>query len=75
MDVNSAVKPTEPIFTHDMGDNRVKYNMGVSKENTIFICDVLYGSLTRSRIYEYDNTGVLLQKFNAGIFTHYIYFL
>ncbi len=75
MDVNSAIKPTKPIFTHDRGDNRVKYNMGVSKENTIFICDVLYGSLSSSRIYEYDSTGVLLQEFKAGIFTHYIYFL
>ena len=75
VNVNNLVKPTEPIFTHDMGDNRVKYNMSVSKENTIFFCDVLYGSLTSSRIYEYDTSGKLLQKFNAGIFTHYIYFL
>ncbi len=74
INVDNPQVPTSPIIAPVRDDGRTVYNMCISKENTIFLCEVLYGSLSRSRIYEYDLEGNLLQEFRAGIFSHYIYF-
>lgn len=72
--VDAPVSPEAPLFTVDRSGKTV-YHMAVSKENTVFLIEVLYGSLERSDVYEYDpKTGAELQKFTAGIFSHHIYF-
>ena len=74
IDVDNPEVPTEPLFRIERDDQRTVYNMAISKEHTIFFSEVLYGSLSRSRIYEYDLQGNELQTFRAGIFSHCIYF-
>lgn len=74
IDVDDPQIPTEPLFRITRDDQRTVYNMAVSKENTIFFSEVLYGSLSRSRIYEYDLEGNELLSFRAGIFSHALYF-
>ena len=74
VDVDNPQVPTEPIIYPQRTDGRTVYLMCVSKENTIFLSEVLYGSLSRSRVYEYDLEGNELQNFRAGIFSHFIYF-
>lgn len=75
VDILSPTRPSKPIISPNINDERTVYNMAVSKENTVFMCDVLYGSLSRALIYEYNpSNGELLQQFKAGIFPHYVYF-
>ncbi|MGL4992844.1 MAG: hypothetical protein ACRC6R_01720 [Bacteroidales bacterium] len=75
VDVDNPVKPTEPIINIDRDNKKTVYYMGVSKENTVFLNEVMYGELSRGDIYEYDpKTGEQLQLFEAGIFPHFIYF-
>ena len=75
VDADNPVIPADPIFVKPKdADNRTIYNMAVSKENTIFFSEVLFGSLTRSRIYECDLEGNLIRDFKAGIFSHGFYF-
>lgn len=74
VNVDDPQVPTKAIELPSYNDGRTVYVMCISKENTIFLSEVLYGSLSRSRIYEYDLNGVELQNFRAGIFSHYIYF-
>lgn len=56
--------------------DRVKiiYNMAISPEGTIFVCDVEYGVLTRSNIHEFTTEGGKVNTFRGGIMPQYIYF-
>ena len=54
IDVDNPTVPTTPIVAPTRSDGRPVFLMCVSKENTIFLSEVLCGSLARSRIYEYD---------------------
>ena len=75
IDVNNIAKPVAPVIAPVVDTKRTIYHMCVSKENTIFMCDVLYGSLSRAVIHEYDpDSGETLNEFKAGIFPHAIYF-
>ncbi len=79
IDVDFATKPTEPIFTPEIEEGSERegktiYYMNMSKENTIFMIEVQYGSLARSVVYEYDLFGKEIQNFEAGIFSNFIYF-
>ena len=74
IDVDNPIVPTDPIIYPTRDDGRTVYLMTISPENTIFLSEVLYGSLSRSRIFEYDIDGTELQAFRAGIFSHFIYF-
>ncbi|MGL5960152.1 MAG: DUF5074 domain-containing protein [Bacteroidales bacterium] len=53
---------------------RVLYNMSVSKEGTIFICDVLYGSIASGYVHEYQADGTHIRTVSAGIFPQYLFF-
>ena len=87
INIDNQVEPVAPIIKHSANDdNWVSYAMGVSKENTVFIIRVLFGSITRGRVFEYDLNGNIVNKyldtndkeqnfFRAGIFPHYIHFL
>lgn len=75
MQADATVVPTTPLLDIERETSRTVYNMQVSKENTIFFCEVTYGSLSRADIIEHDPaTGEELQSFKAGIFPHFIYF-
>ncbi|MGL5546332.1 MAG: hypothetical protein ACRDCS_04955, partial [Tannerellaceae bacterium] len=75
INVDNPVVPTIPVIDIDRKDQRTVYNMTVSKQNTVFFCEVLYGSISRAEIYEYDPTsGKEVNHFKAGIFPHFIYF-
>lgn len=75
MDVDNPVAPETPIISPVREDGRTVYNMSVSNENTVFFAEVLYGSISRALIYEYNTeTGEEVQNFKAGIFPHFIYF-
>lgn len=73
MSINDAAAPTELLFPHT--GVRVLYNMAVSPEETIFICDVEYGSLARCLVHEYTVAGERINTFEAGIFAQYIHFM
>lgn len=71
----NPVKPTAPLFSYEGDKQKTIYAMSVSKENTLFFSEVLYGSLTRSVVFEFDpRSGEQLRSFKAGIFSHYFYF-
>lgn len=53
---------------------KVIYNMAISPEGTIFICDVEYGVLTRSNIHELTTEGGKINTYRGGIMPQYIYF-
>lgn len=76
VNVDDIKVPTAPIIAPVVDKARTIYHMCVSKENTIFMCDVLYGSLSRAIIHEYDPTTghTVRDDFKAGIFPHAIYF-
>ena len=75
IDVDNPEKPSKPIINPTRDDRRTVYNMSVSKGNTVFFCEVLYGSISRARIYEYSpESGEEIRQFKAGIFPHFIHF-
>lgn len=75
INTDNPVKPTAPVFSYEGDNEKTIYAMAVSKENTLFFSEVLYGSLTRSVVFEFDpKTGEQLRSFKAGIFSHYFYF-
>ncbi|MGL4518689.1 MAG: hypothetical protein ACRCUJ_03020 [Phocaeicola sp.] len=84
LDVENPQLPSKPTFAIDLDETneadakrkrKTVYHMSISKENTLFMVEVLYGSIERSDVYEYDpRSGALLQKFEAGIFAHHIYY-
>ncbi|MFI3315115.1 MAG: hypothetical protein R3Y04_05575 [Rikenellaceae bacterium] len=83
---NMSINQT-PVLIHDNDDDDwTTYTLGVSKNSTIFIVRVLYGSITRGRVFEYttegeianyytDSDGERVPYFKAGIFPHHIHFL
>ena len=86
VDVDNPIAPKEPIINHDNGDGAwTSYHMSVSNENTIFLIRVLYGSITRGRVFEYSSDGEIVcyykdgngrdqPYFRAGIFPHFIHY-
>lgn len=75
IDVNNPQTPKAPLMQYEGDKQKTVYVMSVSKENTVFFAEVLYGSLTRAVISEYNpHDGSLIRSFKAGIFPHYIYF-
>lgn len=72
MNITDNEAPKELLFEHSIV--RTLYNMSVSPEETIFICDVQYGSLARCFVHEYSLDGKVLNTFEAGIFAQYIHF-
>lgn len=75
IDTENPVKPTAPFFSYEGNKQKTIYAMAVSKQNTLFFSEVLYGSITRSVVFEFDpKTGEELRMFKAGIFAHYFYF-
>lgn len=51
------------------------YNMAVSPDETIFICDVTYAAATRGYVKEYNLNGTLRKSWLAGIYPQFIYFM
>ncbi len=83
IEVDNPKCPDNHLFKIEIGgeaDDEIKrdmwtiYYFGVSKDNTIFMCEVLYGTLQLSRVYEYDLDGTLIQEFKAGLFASYIHY-
>lgn len=72
MSINDTETPTKLLFPHT--GVRTLYCMSVSPEETIFIADVLFGSLARGLIHEYSKEGKLLCTSEAGIFPSYFHF-
>lgn len=70
--INDSAAPTS--LTVSLNEVRVIYNMAISNEGTIFVCDVQYGSLARGLVHEFTTTGEKLNTFEAGIFPQYIDF-
>ncbi|MGL5786638.1 MAG: hypothetical protein ACRCX4_07475 [Bacteroidales bacterium] len=64
------------ILTVDL-TSRVKnlYNMAVSPEGNLFICDVEFSNLTRSNLHELTPDGSKIRTFRAGIMPQYIHFV
>lgn len=73
IDVDSPQTPTSPIISIE--NSNTVYNMSISKENTVFLNEVIYGSTSRARIYEYDpKTSTKINTFEAGIYPRSIHF-
>lgn len=51
------------------------YGFGVSREETLFVADVEFGSLARGIIHEFSKTGELLHRSEVGIFPSFFHFL
>lgn len=64
--------PAEALFTYS-DKVEMLYNMAISPEETIFICDALDYS-QRGWVYEFDLTGKVLNEYKVGIIPHYILF-
>ncbi|MFI3267171.1 MAG: hypothetical protein R3Y51_00500 [Rikenellaceae bacterium] len=87
IDTQNPVAPTSPIISHDNNDvSWTTYGLAVSENNTILVSRVLFGSITRGRIFEYDlegnivnyytdEDGVEQPYFKAGIFPRIIHVL
>ena len=76
IDTKNPTVPTKPIINPATENNAwTVYLMTISKENTIFFIEALYGSISRGKVYEYDpSDGKEISMFKAGIFPHFIYF-
>ena len=77
VDQIGATAMQHPIFTPtlpEIAQGNI-YSMHVSKEETIFLCNVFLNTETRATIYEYKPEGTLVRQFTAGIFPHDILFL
>ena len=86
VNIDNPIAPQEPIIIHGNNDDRwTSYHMSVSNENTIFLIRVLYGSLTRGRVFEYNTEGSIANYyidsdgreqpyFKGGIFPHFIHY-
>ena len=88
--INTFDGKHELLFTHSQNDEMwTTYCIAVSPENTIFMTRVLFGSISRAKVYEYNTKGEILKKypdpkpakagrlnnyFKAGIFPRFIYF-
>ena len=64
--------PTEPLFIYS-DKVQMLYNMAISPEETVFICDAL-DYRQRGWVFEYDLTGKLLGEYQVGIIPQYILF-
>ncbi len=79
VEVDNPTTPTAPVIdpvieeSSDRYGNTVYY-MGVSKQNTVMLIEVRYGSLDRSRVFEYNLQGEEILEFTAGIFSSDIYY-
>ena len=74
VDVDNPLKPSEPLINPTGESNRTIYNMCVSPKGTFYFCEVVYGSLSRALIREFDDKGAELNAFKAGLFPHFIHF-
>ncbi len=75
IDINSPQCPDNHLFKIESDkDDWTIYYFGVSKENTMFMCEVLYGTLQLTRVYEYDMKGNMLREFLAGVFASFIHY-
>ena len=76
IDIKNPTVPSKPIINPPTdNDGWSVYLMTISKENTIFFIEALYGSISRGKVYEYDpSNGKEISMFKAGIFPHFIYF-
>ncbi len=88
--INTSDGKLEHLFTHSQDDKDwTTYCIAISPEQTIFITRVLYGSVSRAKVYEYNTKGEIIKKypdpdpalggrmnnfFKAGIFPRFIYF-
>lgn len=73
MSVNATEVPGS--LKIDLTDRvKVIYNMAISPEGTIFICDVEYGVLTRSNIHELTPEGAKVNMYRGGIMPQYLFF-
>ncbi len=88
--INTLDAKHELLFTHSQNDSdRTTYCLAISPEETIFVTRVLFGSISRARVYEYNTKGEIIKKypdpdpvyegrlnnyFLAGIFPRFIYF-
>lgn len=70
--IDASGLPSEPLFIYS-DKVEMLYNMAVSPEETIFICDAL-DYRQRGWVYEYDLSGKLLHESRVGIIPHYILF-
>lgn len=50
------------------------YNMAISPEETVFLCEVKVGTLERGKVHEYALDGKEINLFIAGIFSQDIHF-
>lgn len=74
MPVDAEVAPEN--LAVDLTDRiKVLYNMVVSPEGNILVCDVEFSNLTRSNIHEFTPDGNKIRTFRAGIMPQYIHFL
>ncbi|MFI3262482.1 MAG: hypothetical protein R3Y26_06190 [Rikenellaceae bacterium] len=85
VDTQNPTTPTQPIFTHDNDDALwTTYGLSTTEDNTIMISRVLFGSITRGRIFEYNLSGNIVNYytdddgeeqpyFRAGIFPRIIH--
>ncbi len=88
--INTLDSKHELLFTHSQNDSdRTTYCLAISPEETIFVVRVLFGSISRARVYEYSTKGEIIKQypdpdpvnngrlnnyFLAGIFPRFIYF-
>lgn len=70
--IDAQTTPTTPIFIYTGVE--YLYNMNISPDNTIVICDAL-DFTQRGKIFEYSLTGDLLHTFTAGVIPQYLYFV
>ena len=76
LDLENLSVPTLPIIDKSTEDPTwTVYQMSVSKENTIFLSEVLFGANSSGKVYEYDpSNGKNIRMFAAGIFPRFTHF-
>lgn len=69
--INDVLLSAHPLFVYD---NQVKtlYNIGISRNKTIYICDALDYS-QRGILYEFNQKGEKITQYLTGIIPQYLY--
>ncbi|MGL4347556.1 MAG: YncE family protein [Chitinophagaceae bacterium] len=69
--INDTLAPSKSLFVYD-GKVKTLYNMGISRNHTIYICDALDYS-QRGILYEFNQQGEQITDYLTGIIPQYLY--
>ncbi|MGL4492414.1 MAG: hypothetical protein ACRCT5_06160, partial [Tannerellaceae bacterium] len=72
--IDATAMPETALFELKKDEVKTLYNIGISSEGFVYICDALDYS-QRGLLHKFDTKGELLKSYTVGIIPQYILFV